>query len=332
MYKQLYNKAPKAVYSHGSSPLLSNSLISSVQRTSKNATGPTLPLLSTKAMLHHSAHPGSASLRTPLLGSVLRSSQLKSTQLGNVAKTLAGSQARWLSMSSKSYQEQKGSTSIGQHGQTKKLISEEILADVPLVDVKKVLVVGSGGLTIGQAGEFDYSGSQAIKALKESNIETVLVNPNIATIQTSHALADTVYFLPVTPEYLEYIIERERPDGVLLTFGGQTALNCGIQLDKMGVFDRLNVKVLGTPIRTLLVSEDRDLFAKALNEIDIPVAQSVAVDNMKDALAAAEEIGYPVIIRSAFSLGGLGSGFAANAAELTALGTKSLTLSPQILV
>ncbi|KAG0313866.1 carbamoyl-phosphate synthase (glutamine-hydrolyzing) cpa2 [Linnemannia gamsii] len=201
-----------------------------------------------------------------------------------------------------------------------------------LVDVKKVLVVGSGGLTIGQAGEFDYSGSQAIKALKESNIQTVLVNPNIATIQTSHALADTVYFLPVTPEYLEYIIERERPDGILLTFGGQTALNCGIQLDKMGIFDRLNVKVLGTPIRTLLVSEDRDLFAKALNEIDIPVAQSVAVDNMKDALAAAEEIGYPVIIRSAFSLGGLGSGFASNAAELTALGTKSLTLSPQILV
>ncbi|KAF9438689.1 carbamoyl-phosphate synthase (glutamine-hydrolyzing) cpa2 [Entomortierella beljakovae] len=336
MYKQLYNKAPKAVYSNGSSPLLSNSLISSVQRTSKNATGPTvLPLLSTKAMLHHSAHPGSASLRTPILGSIsLRSSQLKSTQLGNIAKSMAGSQARWLSMSSKSYQEQKGSsgsTAIGQ-GQAKKLISEEILADVPLVDVKKVLVVGSGGLTIGQAGEFDYSGSQAIKALKESNIETVLVNPNIATIQTSHALADTVYFLPVTPEYLEYIIERERPDGVLLTFGGQTALNCGIQLDKMGVFDRLNVKVLGTPIRTLLVSEDRDLFAKALNEIDIPVAQSVAVDNMKDALAAAEEIGYPVIIRSAFSLGGLGSGFAANAAELTALGTKSLTLSPQILV
>ncbi|KAF9584752.1 carbamoyl-phosphate synthase (glutamine-hydrolyzing) cpa2 [Lunasporangiospora selenospora] len=245
-------------------------------------------------------------------------------------KSLAIPQARLFSTSSLASEKQglESSTKTG----AKALVSEEILKDVPLVEVKKVLVVGSGGLTIGQAGEFDYSGSQAIKALKESSIETVLVNPNIATIQTSHALADTVYFLPVTPEYLEYIIERERPDGILLTFGGQTALNCGIQLDKMGVFDRLNVKVLGTPIRTLLVSEDRDLFAKALNEIDIPVAQSVAVDNMKDALAAAEEIGYPVIIRSAFSLGGLGSGFASNAAELTALGTKSLTLSPQILV
>ncbi|KAF9964293.1 carbamoyl-phosphate synthase (glutamine-hydrolyzing) cpa2 [Mortierella alpina] len=281
MYKQLYNKAPKALPSKGPSGLLSNSLISSAQRTSSsNGAGlnGAMPLLSTKALLHHSAGTGPNSLRTPLLASLMS---------------------------------------------TSKLVSEAILADVPLIDVKKVLVVGSGGLTIGQAGEFDYSGSQAIKALKESNIQTVLVNPNIATIQTSHALADT---------YLEYIIERERPDGILLTFGGQTALNCGIQLDKMGIFDRMNVKVLGTPIRTLLVSEDRDLFAKALNEIDIPVAQSVAVDNMKDALAAAEEIGYPVIIRSAFSLGGLGSGFASNAAELTALGTKSLTLSPQILV
>ncbi|KAF9202114.1 carbamoyl-phosphate synthase (glutamine-hydrolyzing) cpa2 [Haplosporangium sp. Z 27] len=332
MYKQLYNKAPKAVYSNGSSVLLSNSLISSVQRSSKNA-APALPLLSTKAMLHHSSAPGV--LRTPLLASMssLRSSQQKSAKLAQLgSKSIAGSHARWFSMTRESYQEQRGLGVSGGNTQTKKLVSEAILADVPLVEVKKVLVVGSGGLTIGQAGEFDYSGSQAIKALKESNIETVLVNPNIATIQTSHALADTVYFLPVTPEYLEYILERERPDGVLLTFGGQTALNCGIQLDKMGVFDRLNVKVLGTPIRTLLVSEDRDLFAKALNEIDIPVAQSVAVDNMKDALAAAEEIGYPVIIRSAFSLGGLGSGFASNAAELTALGTKSLTLSPQILV
>ncbi|KAF9114301.1 carbamoyl-phosphate synthase (glutamine-hydrolyzing) cpa2 [Mortierella sp. AM989] len=336
MYKQLYNKAPKAVCSKGPSVLLSNSLISSVQRSSKNASGSqTLPLLSTKAMLHHSAAPGSGTLRTPLLASIssMRSSQQKSMALGQLGvKSMAASQARWFSMTRENYKEQSASGVSTGNTQTKKLVSEAILADVPLVEVKKVLVVGSGGLTIGQAGEFDYSGSQAIKALKESNIETVLVNPNIATIQTSHALADTVYFLPVTPEYLEYIIERERPDGVLLTFGGQTALNCGIQLDKMGVFDRLNVKVLGTPIRTLLVSEDRDLFAKALNEIDIPVAQSVAVDNMKDALAAAEEIGYPVIIRSAFSLGGLGSGFASNAAELTALGTKSLTLSPQILV
>ncbi|KAG0306700.1 carbamoyl-phosphate synthase (glutamine-hydrolyzing) cpa2 [Dissophora globulifera] len=330
MYKQLYNKAPKTVGSNGPSMLLSNSLISSAQRASKGA-GASMPLLSTKAMLHQSAAPGPVGLRAPLLASLpsLRSS----AALGHlgVKSLAAASHARWFSQSRDLFQEQHGS-GLAASSPTKKLVSEAILADVPLVDVKKVLVVGSGGLTIGQAGEFDYSGSQAIKALKESNIETVLVNPNIATIQTSHALADTVYFLPVTPEYLEYIIERERPDGILLTFGGQTALNCGIQLDKMGIFDRLNVKVLGTPIRTLLVSEDRDLFAKALNEIDIPVAQSVAVDNMKDALAAAEEIGYPVIIRSAFSLGGLGSGFASNAAELTALGTKSLTLSPQILV
>ncbi|KAG0254270.1 carbamoyl-phosphate synthase (glutamine-hydrolyzing) cpa2 [Mortierella polycephala] len=339
MYKQFYNKAPKALSSKGSSALLSSSLISSSSASGRHAAannGAAVPLLSTRAMLHHSATPGSFNgLRTPLLASI--SSSLRSSgphksaalsQLG-LKSMAAASQARWFSMTRENYQEQK---QAGSGLATKKLVSEAILADVPLVDVKKVLVVGSGGLTIGQAGEFDYSGSQAIKALKESNIETVLVNPNIATIQTSHALADTVYFLPVTPEYLEYIIERERPDGILLTFGGQTALNCGIQLDKMGIFDRMNVKVLGTPIRTLLVSEDRDLFAKALGEIDIPVAQSVAVDNMKDALAAAEEIGYPVIIRSAFSLGGLGSGFASDAAELTALGTKSLTLSPQILV
>ncbi|KAF9124948.1 carbamoyl-phosphate synthase (glutamine-hydrolyzing) cpa2 [Mortierella sp. 14UC] len=339
MYKQLYTKAaPKALPSKGPSTLLSGSLISSGLRLSGNNNA--VPLLSTRAMLHHSAT-GSSSvggLRTPLLASLStlrQASQHKTaSQLGQLSvKSMAGSQARWFSMTRANDKDQQLSPSSSAGSSSgKKLVSEAILADVPLVDVKKVLVVGSGGLTIGQAGEFDYSGSQAIKALKESNIQTVLVNPNIATIQTSHALADTVYFLPVTPEYLEYIIERERPDGILLTFGGQTALNCGIQLDKMGIFDRLNVKVLGTPIRTLLVSEDRDLFAKALNEIDIPVAQSVAVDNMKDALAAAEEIGYPVIIRSAFSLGGLGSGFASNAAELTALGTKSLTLSPQILV
>ncbi|CAJ0626211.1 15431_t:CDS:2 [Entrophospora sp. SA101] len=197
-----------------------------------------------------------------------------------------------------------------------KNVSEEIFTSVPKVDVKKVLVVGSGGLSIGQAGEFDYSGSQAIKALRESNVHTVLVNPNIATIQTSHALADTVYFLPVTVEYLTYIIERERPDGILLTFGGQTGLNVGIKLEQMGVLSRLGVKVLGTPIRTLEVSEDRDLFAKALGEIDIPVAQSTAVNTVDDALKAAEEIGYPIIVRSAFALGGLGSGFANTPEEL----------------
>ncbi|KAJ2861951.1 carbamoyl-phosphate synthase (glutamine-hydrolyzing) cpa2 [Coemansia aciculifera] len=200
------------------------------------------------------------------------------------------------------------------------------------LDVKKVLVVGSGGLSIGQAGEFDYSGSQAIKALKESNIETVLVNPNIATVQTSHELADHVYFSPVTPQYLAQIIERERPDGIMLAFGGQTALNCGVQLNKMGVLDKFNVRVLGTSVRTLELSEDRDLFASALKDIGIPVAHSVAVDTVEDALKAAEEIGYPVIVRSAYALGGLGSGFAGSAAELAALGSQSLALCPQILV
>ncbi|KAJ2490356.1 carbamoyl-phosphate synthase (glutamine-hydrolyzing) cpa2 [Coemansia sp. RSA 2050] len=200
------------------------------------------------------------------------------------------------------------------------------------LDVKKVLVVGSGGLSIGQAGEFDYSGSQAIKALKESNIETVLVNPNIATVQTSHELADHVYFSPVTPEYLAQVIERERPDGIMLAFGGQTALNCGVQLNKMGVLDKFNVRVLGTSVRTLELSEDRDLFASALKDIGIPVAHSVAVDTVEDALKAAEEIGYPVIVRSAYALGGLGSGFAGSAAELAALGSQSLALCPQILV
>lgn len=201
-----------------------------------------------------------------------------------------------------------------------------------LVDVSKVLVIGSGGLSIGQAGEFDYSGSQAIKALKEANKMSILINPNIATNQTSHSLADEVYYLPVTAEYITYIIERERPDGILLTFGGQTGLNVGVKLDKMGVFDRYNVKVLGTPISTLETSEDRDLFAQALKEIDIPIAESIAVDNVDDALSAAENIGYPIIVRSAYALGGLGSGFANNAQELRDLSSRSLSLAPQILV
>ncbi|CAN3358995.1 carbamoyl phosphate synthase arginine-specific large chain [Diutina catenulata] len=201
-----------------------------------------------------------------------------------------------------------------------------------LVDVSKVLVIGSGGLSIGQAGEFDYSGSQAIKALKEANKQSILINPNIATNQTSHALADEIYYLPVTPEYITYIIERERPDGILLTFGGQTGLNVGVKLDKMGVFDRYGVKVLGTPIKTLETSEDRDLFAKALKEINIPIAESIAVDNVDDALAAARDVGYPIIVRSAYSLGGLGSGFANNEQELRNLASQSLSLAPQILV
>ncbi|KAF7185878.1 Carbamoyl-phosphate synthase arginine-specific large chain [Pseudocercospora fuligena] len=201
-----------------------------------------------------------------------------------------------------------------------------------LVDVKKVLVIGSGGLAIGQAGEFDYSGSQALKALKEAGIASVLINPNIATIQTAHVLADEVYYLPVTPEYVTYVIEKERPDGIFLSFGGQTALNLGVQMDKMGIFERYGVKVLGTSIRTLELSEDRDEFAKALKEINIPIAESVAVDNIDDALKAAKEVGYPIIVRAAFALGGLGSGFADNEEELRNLAARSLTLSPQILV
>jgi len=209
---------------------------------------------------------------------------------------------------------------------------ELVFDDEPVIDVKKVLVVGSGGLSIGQAGEFDYSGSQAIKALKESGVHTVLINPNIATIQTSHSLADSVYFLPITPEYVVHILERERPDGILLTFGGQTALNCGIQLDRMGALERLGVRVLGTPIQTLITSEDRDEFANALEKIGVPVAKSKAVETVDEALEAAKDIGYPVIIRSAFTLGGLGSGFANNADELRGMATKSLTLTHQILV
>ena len=179
---------------------------------------------------------------------------------------------------------------------------------------------------------FVYAGAQAIKAMKESNIETILINPNIATIQTSHQMASEVYFLPITAEYVAYILEKEKPDGILLTFGGQSALNVGVQLDKMGVFERLGVEVLGTQIRTLEVSEDRDLFCKALEEIGIPAANSTAVSTVKDALEAAEKIGYPVILRSAFSLGGLGSGFAENADEMRDLAAKSLSLSPQVLI
>ncbi|KAF9012496.1 carbamoyl-phosphate synthase subunit arginine-specific large [Cyathus striatus] len=211
-------------------------------------------------------------------------------------------------------------------------ISAKVLPKLPRPDVQKVVVVGSGGLSIGQAGEFDYSGSQALKALSEEGVQAVLINPNIATWQTSHQLAHEVYFLPVTAEYVAYVLEKERPDGILLTFGGQSALNVGIELDRMGVLERLGVKVLGTPIRTLEVSEDRDLFVQALKEIDIPVAQSTAVSSVNAALEAAETIGYPVILRSAFTLGGLGSGFANNADELRDLSAKSLSLSPQVLI
>ncbi|KAL1941426.1 hypothetical protein VTO73DRAFT_7243 [Trametes versicolor] len=211
-------------------------------------------------------------------------------------------------------------------------ISAKVLPKIPRPDVSKVLIVGSGGLSIGQAGEFDYSGSQALKALREEGVDAVLINPNIATWQTSHQLASEVYFLPITADYVAYVLEKERPDGILLTFGGQSALNVGIELDRMGVLDRLGVRVLGTPIRTLEVSEDRDLFVQALKEIDIPAATSTAVSSVNDALSAAEKIGYPVILRSAFTLGGLGSGFANDADELRDLSAKSLSLSPQVLI
>lgn len=176
------------------------------------------------------------------------------------------------------------------------------------------------------------SGSQALKTLKEANVASVLINPNIATIQTDHKLADEVYYLPVTPRYVTHVIERERPDGIFLTFGGQTALNLGVKMDEMGIFERYGVKVLGTSIQTLRTSEDRDLFAKALKEINIPIAQSIAVNTVDQALEAAKKIGYPIIVRSAYALGGLGSGFANNAEELANLASKSLTLAPQILV
>ncbi|KAI1312535.1 carbamoyl-phosphate synthase [Xylaria venustula] len=201
-----------------------------------------------------------------------------------------------------------------------------------VVDVKKVLVIGSGGLAIGQAGEFDYSGSQALKALKEAGVASVLINPNIATIQTNHTLADEIYYLPVTPEYVSYVIEKERPDGIFLSFGGQTALNLGVQMQRLGLFEKYGVKVLGTSVHTLELSEDRDLFAKALNEIDIPIAKSIAVGTIEDALDAANKVGYPIIVRAAYALGGLGSGFANNEEELRNMAARSLTLSPQILV
>ncbi|KAK7745299.1 carbamoyl-phosphate synthase (glutamine-hydrolyzing) cpa2 [Cytospora paraplurivora] len=200
------------------------------------------------------------------------------------------------------------------------------------VDVKKVLVIGSGGLAIGQAGEFDYSGSQALKALKEEGVKSVLINPNIATIQTNHFIADEVYYLPVTSEYVTYVIERERPDGIFLSFGGQTALNLGVEMQKKGIFEKYGVKVLGTSVRTLELSEDRDLFARALDEINIPIARSVAVNTIEEALDAAKDIGYPIIVRAAYALGGLGSGFANDEEELRNMAARSLTLSPQILV
>jgi carbamoyl-phosphate synthase large subunit len=196
----------------------------------------------------------------------------------------------------------------------------------------KILILGSGALKIGEAGEFDYSGSQAIKAFKEEGIATVLVNPNIATIQTSEALADRVYFLPVTPQFVGQVIERERPDAIALGFGGQTALNCGLALAKNGVLEKFSVKVLGTPIKTIEDTEDRALFTARLAEIGVLVPRSEAAQTVDEAVRIASELGYPVMARVAYALGGLGSGCCANEAELRARVVKALAHSPQVLI
>ena len=190
----------------------------------------------------------------------------------------------------------------------------------------------SGALKIGEAGEFDYAGSQALKALKEEGIRTVLINPNIATVQTSKEVADEIYFLPVTPYFVERVIEKERPDGILLAFGGQTALNCGVSLYRSGVFERYGVQVLGTPVQAIMDTEDRELFVHRLDEIGVKTIRSEAVETLEDARRAARELGYPVIIRAAYALGGLGSGFCDNETELDALGEKAFSFSPQVLV
>ena len=199
-------------------------------------------------------------------------------------------------------------------------------------DIKKVLLLGSGALKIGEAGEFDYSGSQALKALKEEGIETVLINPNIATVQTSEGVADQIYFLPVTPYFVEKVIAKERPDGIMLAFGGQTALNCGVSLYKSGVLEKYNVRVLGTPVQAIIDTEDRELFVERLNEIDVKTIKSEAVECAEDARRAARELGYPVIVRAAYALGGLGSGFCDNEEQLNVLVEKAFSFSPQVLV
>ncbi|KGI61471.1 carbamoyl-phosphate synthase, large subunit [Prevotella sp. DNF00663] len=198
--------------------------------------------------------------------------------------------------------------------------------------IKKVLLLGSGALKIGEAGEFDYSGSQALKAMREEGIYTVLINPNIATVQTSEGVADQIYFLPVQPYFVERVIEKERPDGILLSFGGQTALNCGVELYKSGILEKYNVQVLGTPVQAIMDTEDRELFVEKLDEIDVKTIKSEACDNIEKTRKAARELGYPVIIRAAYALGGLGSGFADNEEELDKLAEKAFSFSPQVLV
>ena len=215
-------------------------------------------------------------------------------------------------------------TTIDISTQNKKLFSRS--------DVKKVLLLGSGALKIGEAGEFDYSGSQALKALKEEGIETVLINPNIATVQTSEGSADKIYFLPVTPYFVEKVIKKEKPDGILLAFGGQTALNCGVKLFEAGILEKYNVRVLGTTVETIMATEDRDLFVKKLNQINVKTIQSTATSTIQESLEAAKQLGYPIIVRAAYSLGGLGSGFCDNPEELKILAEKAFSYSDQLLI
>ena len=199
-------------------------------------------------------------------------------------------------------------------------------------NIKKVLLLGSGALKIGQAGEFDYSGAQALKALKEEGIHSVLINPNIATVQTSKDVADTVYFQPVTPEFVERVIEKEHPDGILLSFGGQTALNCGVELYEKGVLEKYGVKVLGTPVQAIIDTEDRDLFVKRLDEIGVKTIKSEACSTVEEVQKAAHALGFPVILRAAYALGGLGSGFCDNEEELLSQAEEAFSFSPQVLV
>ncbi len=198
--------------------------------------------------------------------------------------------------------------------------------------IKKVLLLGSGALKIGEAGEFDYSGSQALKALKEEGIETILINPNIATVQTSEGVADRIYFLPVTPYFVERVIQKEQPDGIMLAFGGQTALNCGVDLYRQGILEKYDLQVLGTPVQAIMDTEDRELFVEKLNEINVKTISSEACENIEQARKAAAALGYPVILRAAYALGGLGSGFCDNEEELDKLAEKAFSFSPQVLV